>query len=179
MAATLPPHEGTFGHGATGCVGNAAKRGIEIGFGLVATSNEGLKGLMETLFLMVVELDVDTKAPIFAQVGFDTLPCEFFAQVGVQAVEVARIFFSAHTLMAEQVGVEFIRATSQNKTARLVVGRDHNERLFGVFLVESDSLANGAVHINDLMDHGGGIVGVAGIVYFASFHHQKEALFAF
>ena len=82
------------------------------------------------------------------------------------------------SLMAEQVGVEFIRATSQNKTARLVVGRDHDERLFGVFFVESDSLANGAVHIDDLMDHGGGIVGVAGIVYFASFHHQKETLFA-
>lgn len=40
VSATLPADESTLGHGAAGSVGNAAERGVEVGFGLVATGNK-------------------------------------------------------------------------------------------------------------------------------------------
>lgn len=127
---------------------------------------------------MVVEAHGCTETPVFTQIGFHAFPCEFVAQVGMQAVKVARIFFGTHTLVAEQVGVEFIRTTAQDEAAGLVVGSDHDERLFGMFFIEGKSLTDSIVHIDDLVDYGSGVVGMAGIVYLASLHHQEEALLA-
>ena len=57
----------------------------------------------------------------------------------------------------------------------LVVGRYHNQRI-AIFIGKLDGLGNGLVKVQQLLHGAGVFVGVAGLVYAGTFHHEEEAL---
>ena len=95
----------------------------------------------------------------------------------MQAVEIASVFFSTHLLELQQVGVEFIGAASQDDAARLVVGRDDDERFVGVLLIKLIGHLHRVVQINRFEESRRCVVGVAGIVNLSALNHQEETIF--
>ena len=57
-----------------------------------------------------------------------------------------------------------------------MVGGDDDEGLIGVLHVKLVGYADGLVHVDGLVEDGGGVVGVAGVVYLTPFYHEEEAL---
>ena len=57
-----------------------------------------------------------------------------------------------------------------------MVGSYHNQRFFGMLLIELVSHLDGVVHIHHFLKDCGGVVTVTGPVNLSTFHHQEETL---
>ena len=57
-----------------------------------------------------------------------------------------------------------------------MVGSYHNQRFFGMLLIELVSHLDGVVHIHHFLKDCGGVVSVAGPVNLSTFNHQEETL---
>ena len=79
-------------------------------------------------------------------------------------------------LILQAVEVQLVRTTAQGQASGLMVGRDDDERLLGMLLIEFVGHLDSRVHIDNLVECGCGVIGVASPVYLAALKHKEEAL---
>ena len=141
------------------------------------SGSQAVVGTTDALHLMLCGLYLVADAEVPANVVADGVPRQdFHAFLLDEALQVALISWQACLLCVKQVKVKLILATPEGESASFVVGSDDDESLVGMFLVELVGYAHTAVHGNELFYVCCAVVGVASLVYHATFHHKEETV---
>ena len=155
--------------------GLAVGSGVAVGDGLFNV----IPSLLQALFLLVLEANACAESHEVAQLFLDGRPGEFLRRFLVLFAKDPFELVDGLALVFQQVGVQLVGSCSHDESARLVVGRDYDDCLVGVLLVEFVGHLYGLIHIKHFVDSAADVVAVTCPVDHASLDGEEEAVLLF